>query len=126
MKRKRARRFTTILIVVGFVIALPVIVPYALITNAFADRRRKRDADDFYCIQCGNILGQASIAKADEYWRGHVRELHKRFPGGRLRLVRDVWAICTACGARYNYRTKDKTFTLQKDDNNAASVSCDE
>ncbi len=126
MKRKRAGRFKSIVIVIGCVIALPVIVPCALITEAFADRRRKRDADNFCCTQCGYILGQASIAKADDYWRQHVRELHKRFPGARLRLVRDVWAICAVCGANYNYRTKDKTYILKPDDNNASMVSCDE
>lgn len=126
MKLKRAGRFKSIVIVIGCMIALPVIVPYALITAAFADRRRKRDADNFCCSQCGNILGQASIAKADDYWRQHVRELHKRFPGTRLRLVRDVWAICAMCGARYNYRTKDKTYILNPEDNNASMVSCDE
>ena len=126
MKRKRAGRFKTIVIVIGCVIAVPVIVPYALITDAFADRRRKRDADNFCCTRCGNILGQASIEKADDYWRQHVRELHKRFPGARLRLVRDVWAICAMCGARYNYRTKDKTYILKPDHNNASMVSCDE
>ncbi len=126
MKRRRAGRFKTILIVIGCVIALPVIVPYALIADAFADRRRTRDADNFCCTQCGNILGQASIAKADEYWRQHVRELHKRFPGARLRLIRDVWAICAVCGANYNYRIKDKTYILKSNVNDASMVSCGE
>ena len=126
MKRRRAGRFKTILIVIGCVIALPVIIPYALIATAFADRRRKRDADNFCCTQCGNILGQAAITKADEDWRQHVRELHKRFAGARLRLIRNVWAICAVCGAEYNYRTKDKTYILNPNDNDASVVSCGE
>jgi len=124
MNRKRARQLNTVLIVIGFVIALPVIVPYALIANALTDRRRQRDADNFSCVQCGKILGHASIAKANEYWREHVGELHKRFPGARLRLVRDVWAICDVCGARYNYRTKDKAFKLHSCENDGSFASC--
>jgi hypothetical protein len=126
MKPRRAGRFKTILVVIGFVIALPVIVPYLLIANTFDDRRRVRDADNFCCTQCGNILGQASITKANEYWLKHVRELHKRFPGARLRLIRDVWAICTECGAKYNYRTKDRTYIFRPNDNDASMVSCGE
>ena len=113
MQRKRLGRYKTILIVIGCVLLSPFIIPYFLIENALADRRRRRDADNFHCIQCGNILGCISIAKADEHWREYVRELHRRFPGARLRLVRDVWAICAVCGASYNYRTKDKTYTLK-------------
>jgi hypothetical protein len=122
MKRKRPGRFRTIVIVVGCVLLSPIIVPYFLIGNAFADRRRKRDAENFRCAQCGSFLGRASIAKADEYWREHVRELHKRFPGSRFRLVRKVWAICTECGARYNYRTKDRTYVLQSDEEENTAV----
>ena len=122
MKRKRQGRFKTIVIVVGCVLLSPIIVPYFLIESAFADRRRKRDAETFRCAQCGNVLGRASIAKADEYCREHVCELHKRFPGSRFRLVRNVWAICTECGARYNYRTKDRTYVLQSDEENTAVV----
>ena len=126
MKRKRARQLNTVLVVIGFVIAMPVILPYALIANALTDRRRKRDAANCSCIQCGNILGQASIAKADEYWREHVRELHTRFPGVRLQLVRDVWAICDVCGARYSYRAKDQTYKLHSRENDGYVASCDD
>lgn len=114
MQRKLVRRLKTVLILIGCAIALPVLVPCALLAIALDDRRRKRDADNFTCIQCGNILGQASIAKASEYWREHVRKLHKHYPGGRLRLVRDVYAICTVCGARYTYSTRDKTYILRR------------
>jgi hypothetical protein len=113
MKRPRAGRLKTVLVVIGCVIALPVIVPYVLIANAFADRRRKLDAEKQTCSQCGNVFGQVSIAKADEYWRAVVSELHTQFPGARFRLVRDVWAICSVCGAHYNYRVRDNTFILK-------------
>lgn len=126
MKPRRARISKTILVVIGCVIALPVIIPYVLIANAFDDRRRVRDADNFCCTQCGNIVGRASIAKANEYWQQHVRELQNRFPGARFRLIRDVWAICTECGAKYNYSTKDKTYILKPNDNDASMVSCGE
>ena len=116
MKRKRPGRFKTIMIVVGSVLLSPIIVPYFLIENAIADRRRKREADNFRCAQCGTVLGRTSIATADEYWRDHARELHKRFPGSRFRLVRNVWAICSECGARYNYCTKDRAYVLQSDE----------
>ena len=116
----------TIFFFIGCVIALPVIVPYALITYTLADRRRKRDADNFCCIQCSNILGQTSIAIADEYWHEYVHELHKRSPEARLRLVRDVWAICAVCGGRYNCRTRDKTYILNPGENNSSMVSGDE
>ena len=120
MKRKR-QQFKTILVVIGCVVLSPMIVPYFLIENAFAARRRKRDAVDFHCIQCGNVLGGSAIEKADEYWREHVRELHLRFPGTKFRLVRDVWAICTFCGARYNYRRKDKTYMLKTDEDDGSN-----
>ncbi len=122
MKRKRPRRFKTIVIIVGCILLSPIIVPYFLIENAFADRRRKRDAENFRCAQCGTVLGRASIAKADEYWCDHVRELHKRFLGSRFRLVRNVWAICAKCGARYDYRTKDRTYVLQSDETKSPAV----
>ncbi len=101
--------------VTGCLLLSPVILPFALITGALTGRRRKRDAEEFDCVQCGSVLGQSAIDKADEYWRDHVRDLRQRFPGIRFRLVRKVWAICDTCGARYNYRTEERTFVLIDD-----------
>lgn len=123
MKRKRKRRFKTILVVIGCVIALPVILPYILIADAFADRRRKRDADTFTCTQCGNVLGRASIAKANEIWREHVRELYKRFPGARIHLVLNVWDICSVYGAQYNYHERDRTYILRPTQDDGPAVT---
>ena len=112
MNRKGSGRLTTIAIVAGCVLLSPLILAYSLIEDAVANHRRKRDANNFNCIRCGRVLGQAAIAQADKYWLDHVQELHKRFPHTKFRHVRNVWAICTECGAQYNYRNKDKTYVL--------------
>lgn len=112
MKRKRSRQLKTIAIVTGCLLLSPLIVPYLLIEHANADRRRKRNAKTFHCVQCGHLLGEAAIAKADRFCLDHVRELHHQFPHSRFRLVRNVWAICTECGARYNYLGNEQTYVL--------------
>lgn len=115
MKRKRFERLKIIASVTGCVLLSPFIVPCLLIEQAVADRRRKREANNFRCVRCGRVLGQAAIAKANEYCRDHARELRQRFPHSRFRLVRNVWAICTECGARYDYLGKQRMYALLPD-----------
>jgi hypothetical protein len=42
----------------------------------------------------------------------HLAALRRERPGMRFRLVRRIWAICTACGARYGFNAHLRAFGL--------------
>jgi len=107
-------RVPTPVFVVAFVLALPVLLPYALFRHGLYLRRLRTAAEARPCPSCGRPLGADALRASDEHWRSHFAELQRANPGARLRLIRLVHAICTACGARLHFREGSGTFTLSE------------
>jgi hypothetical protein len=103
-------RIPTPLIVVAMVLALPALLPYAVVRHFLFKRRRLTAAKNQACPSCGRVLGIASLREADRHWRANVDELHRAHPGAKLRLVRLVDAICVGCGARLSFREDSGHF----------------
>ena len=103
------------LIVTVFFLGLPVMLPVAMIQHVRTQRRRQRRAERTPCLRCGAGLGEAALARADAAWAEYVSKLHREYPGARFRLVRSVWAVCAACGQRYDYDEKTDTFVAKGD-----------
>ena len=92
------------------ILGLPVILPLAALLHTREMRRRRRTADVFPCVQCGQILGLAALERADTAWAEHVDQMYREHPGYMFRLVRDLDAVCTRCGAPCRYDDKRHTF----------------
>jgi len=104
------RKLPITLFVIGFVLALPILVPVGIVTHSLYRRRLLRDAASFPCAECKRPLGKASVIRADEEWRQHVAELHRKHPGVKFRLCRTIHAICCHCSFRYTYKEKKRRF----------------
>ena len=110
------RRIATIFLVIVLLVLLPVIIPVVALLE-FAYRKRLRTAAcAFTCLSCGGILGLESIRLGDAAWAEHLRELREKYPPTRFRLVRHVHAICPACGARYAFSERERTFVRTRAD----------
>lgn len=114
---RRARRSELLLgllilvVATVLILSLPVLLPVVAVLEARDRRRLRAAADAFACLECGEILGLAALERADADWAGHLARLHREHPGCRFRLVRDVHAVCTRCGARYRFDEKSAIFT---------------
>jgi hypothetical protein len=62
------------------------------------------------CPSCGASLSEDSVRVADELWGRHVATLIQRNPGKMLRLVRQIDAVCDACGARLQFDQDSRTL----------------
>jgi hypothetical protein len=89
--------------VVAFILLSPVWVPIALLLHARDQKRMYLAAEGFRCIECGAVLGKASIERADDEWKRYMDELHRQNPGDRFRVVRTVHAICIECEKQYRF-----------------------
>jgi predicted RNA-binding Zn-ribbon protein involved in translation (DUF1610 family) len=98
------------LFAIGMVIFLPILLPIGLISHGIYLLRLRAAANRFKCVGCGQILGRKSIELADDEWARHMRELMDRNPGVRLRVVRNLHAICPNCGKQYQFDEKTRTF----------------
>ncbi len=94
------------------VVLLPVLLPVALMLHARDLRRRRASVEWFVCVNCGQVLGLAALARADAAWAEYVEKLHREYPGYRFRLARGVQAICLHCGTRYHFDEKKGTFCV--------------
>jgi hypothetical protein len=98
------------LLAIGFVIFLPLLLPFAGVLHGVYLRGLRAAADKFRCVDCDQILGRKSIQLADAEWSERMRELMNRFPGVRPRVVRNIHAICSICGTRYRFDEKARSF----------------
>jgi hypothetical protein len=96
--------------VVCFLVALPVVVPIAAVSQILHWRRLRSAAKSSCCPVCRSPLGAGALELADAAWRAYVFELHRLSPGARLRLVRLYNAICPNCGQQLNYDVQSKAF----------------
>ena len=111
-----------LLLPVGFVVVsallltAPLWIPVAMLWGARYRRRLRKAAESFRCSTCGSVLGAAAVRRADEEWEAYVRELMRKNPGVKFRLVRTVHAICVSCGTPYKYVENECSFEVQRRD----------
>jgi len=99
---------------IGFLVTLPVLLTVSL-ALLWLDRRRLRlSAALSPCRFCGCVLGQKSIELANAKWADLMEEkkheslrLIRRV---KLRMVRNMDAICPACGAIYIFDRESRIF----------------
>jgi hypothetical protein len=108
------RAISNFLIVVAFVVLLPVIIPAALVIAAVNKHRRRKVAQAFVCVRCREVLGPKSLEPADDEWRKDMKELRRKYPHLKIRVVRTCHAICPTCGTRYTFRDKERTFVRDR------------
>lgn len=88
----------------GFLVLLPILLPVAVIQNQLRNRRILKLARDLDCASCGARLGAEAIQLGAQRWAAIVARHHEMYPFAKLRLVRDVDAVCPRCGCEYSYR----------------------
>jgi hypothetical protein len=103
-------RIAAIFLAIVLLVFLPVIIPVVALLDRAYRKRMRAAAGAFACLSCGGILGLESIRLADAQWDEHLRELREKYPSTRFRLVRHVRAICPACGVRYAFLERERTF----------------
>jgi hypothetical protein len=103
-------RIAAIFLAIILLVFSPVIIPVVAFLDRVYRKRLRAAACRFACLSCGGILGLESIRLADAQWDEHLRELQEKYPSTRFRLVRHVRAICPACGVRYAFSERDRTF----------------
>jgi hypothetical protein len=100
------------LLVIGVVLALPLLIPIAIVDQIICKRRLHRAAKSFTCVKCGKTLGKDAVKRADKVWSEHVSELMRTHPGARFRMVKTTDAICLDCGTEYTFREGEGTFVV--------------
>ena len=65
----------------------------------------------FACMQCGTLIGEAGVDRADALWGQHMQTLMAGNPHLRFRVVRTLHGVCLSCGARYRFIDKTRSFT---------------
>jgi hypothetical protein len=100
---------------VFFILALPVILPFVGVLHWRDKRRLHAAAKRLACQDCGQLLGERAVAAADVAWAARIERLRRRLPASiRFRVVRDLDAICTHCGARYEFMPQTREFVALK------------
>ena len=88
-------------IVIGFVLLLPIVIPLGLILHALSRHRLGAAARRRSCPTCGQILGDRAIDLADAAWEEHLRQHRESAQSDSIpRMVRTIDAICPHCRAR--------------------------
>ena len=114
----RLRAPLWIVVPVGLVlgaVSLPVLLPVAALLHALDQYRMRAAARRAGCARCGHPLGQAALDRADEYWAEWWRDWHRAHPHSIPRVVRTVWAVCPACGARHGFDAARRVFPLAEE-----------
>lgn len=62
------------------------------------------------CPVCHAELSEPSLQAADELWKRHFATLVEQNPGMRFRMVRQLAAVCQACGARLQFDPSARTL----------------
>ena len=102
------------LFILTFLALLPVIAPVGTVISFFHRRRMLRIAEITNCSACGICLGPAATRLSDERCRQEAIERRKKFPGVIFRIIRDVHAICPACGAELTWFAASRSFRLKE------------
>lgn len=100
----------TPLLILVFLLSLPILLPVVGWQMARANRRKAALAGHWPCARCGVPLGQAALDRADAVFEAHAAALFAENAGIRRRIVRDLDACCTACGAGHRFVAKEARF----------------
>ena len=120
MRRRTKQKLGVFFAVAATVVALPVLVPWALITDHLDKRRLLVAAKNTDCPICNMPLGEKSLNLADTVRSKEISELRRSNPGVKFRLVRMYDVICTHCDARLRFNSQTRTFSPSKDKTGAA------
>jgi hypothetical protein len=110
------RSIPIIFLVVILLVLLPVIIPVGALLHFVYRMRLTVAAGAFACLSCGRILGREALRLGDAAWEEHVCELRRKYPSRIFRLVRDIHAVCPACGVRYAFLERERTFIRTRRD----------
>jgi hypothetical protein len=103
-------RLAAALRTIGFLLLVPVLLPIGLVLHGTHRHRVRSAAGRFRCPGCGRVLGREAVRLADVAWDRRMREKREQHPDVRFRVLRDVHAICPACGRRYRFIENGRTF----------------
>lgn len=101
---------STIAFVTLFVLMLPVLIPYGMVSELVSRRRRDRDAAKSACTKCGAVLGREAVERSNVYWREYGLRSQRLYPSMRINLIRSNSAICIGCGTAHKYNESTRTF----------------
>jgi hypothetical protein len=110
MKQKRQGKIYSAFSVILAILMMPFAIPFGLAYHAIIQRRMRKDVQAFNCVVCYCKLNLASLDAADAYWGVYMDEMHQCYPGEKLRVVRNVDAVCTTCTTHYQYLEKERKF----------------
>ena len=114
LRRNRISKWAVALAVVALMLSLPIWIPAVGMWHVWYRFRLRRAANAFACLTCGRMLGIEALRRADKYFADYMRELRRKHPGARFRIVRTVHAICPTCGTHYTYLESERTFVARK------------
>jgi uncharacterized Zn-finger protein len=104
------------LLTIGFVLLIPVLLPFGLALAVLHRHRIRSVARRFPCTGCGRMLGPEAVRVADAEWDRRMRELRAQHPNTKFRIVRDLHAACPVCGRRYRFVEKERTLAESSGD----------
>jgi len=99
---------------IGFLVTLPVLLPVVLALLWLDRRRLLLAAASSHCRFCGCVLGEDSVVLADAKWADIMAkrqdESLRLIRRVKLRMVRNMDAICRACGAIHIFDRESRIF----------------
>lgn len=103
------------------IVSMPLWLPLVALSHWLDQRRLHAAAERSACVACNQILGRKAVKLADQYWEKHMAELLKGTDGSvrfrRRRIVRKLHAVCSNCGAKYEFISQSRQFaSLRKED----------
>ena len=102
------------LIILGSLIALPVLLPYLLISETWRGRTIRKIVAGSACIQCGVSLSKQSIILADNFRTDDMLQFKRDHPDARRAMGQKIVAICSSCNTAYCFDHKAGGFVLSK------------
>lgn len=114
-RRKRLRRWRQpvifVLFAIFFLLILPVAFPIAMALHSRDRHRLRAAARTAACPGCGQTLGTAALDLADQEWQRQMDDFRSTQPGLRLRMVRDLDAICHNCRTQLSFHPQSRRFS---------------
>jgi hypothetical protein len=86
----------------------PILIPVAIARHNRSEKRKRERACAFTCVNCGKLLGTASLNLADIEWGARMEGIRRA--GYCPRIIRWLHAICANCGQGYAYQEKEDSF----------------
>ena len=123
MRRRTKQELGVFFAVAATVVALPVVLPWALIAHSLDKRRLLKAARTTDCPICDTHLGEKSFDLADAVRSKETAELHRANPGVKFRLVRMFDLICTNCNARLKFEQSSQTLSPVNDHSDVETES---